>query len=47
MYKRDKRISKKKLVEEIEKYNRNGKISDEIEVRKIKEQGYEKLNTVI
>ena len=41
------KISKKKLVEEIEKYNGNGKISDEIEVRKIKEQGYEKLNTVI
>ena len=40
-------ISKKKLVEEIEKYNGNGKISDEIEIRKIKEQGYEKLNTVI
>lgn len=39
-------ISKKKLVEEIEKYNGNGKISDEIEIRKIKEQGYEKLNTV-
>ena len=41
------KISKKKLVEEIEKHNGNGKISDEIEVRKIKEQGYEKLNTVI
>ena len=41
------KISKKKLVEEIEKYNGNGKISDEIEVRKTKEQGYEKLNTVI
>ena len=40
-------ISKKKLVEEIEKYNGNGKISDEIEVRTIREQGYEKLNTVI
>ena len=40
-------ISKKKLVEEIEKYNGSGKMSDEIEVRKIKEQGYEKLNTVI
>ena len=40
-------ISKKKLVEEIEKYNGNGKISDEIEVRKTKEEGYEKLNTVI
>ena len=41
------KISKKKLVEEIEKYNGNGKISDEIEVRKTKEQGYEKLNKVI
>ena len=41
------KISKKKLVEEIEKYNGNGKISDEIEVRTIREQGYEKLNTVI
>ena len=40
-------ISKKKLVEEIEKYNGSGKMSDEIEVRKTKEQGYEKLNTVI
>ena len=40
-------ISKKKLVEEIEKYNGNGKMSDEIEIRKTKEQGYEKLNTVI
>ena len=40
-------ISKKKLVEEIEKYNGNGKISDEIEVRTIREQGYEKLNKVI
>ena len=40
-------ISKKKLVKEIEKYNGSGKMSDEIEVRKTKEQGYEKLNTVI
>ena len=40
-------ISKKKLVEEIEKYNGNRKISDEIEVRTIREQGYEKLNKVI
>ena len=42
-----KSISKRKLVEEIEKYNGSGKISDEIEVRQIKEEGYEKLNTVI
>ena len=35
-----------KLVK-IEKYNGNGKISDEIEVRTIKEEGYEKLNKVI
>ena len=41
-----KSISKKKLVEEIEKYNGSGKISDEIEVRKIKEEGYEKLNSI-
>lgn len=41
-----KSISKKKLVEEIEKYNGNGKISDEIEVRTIKEKGYEKLNSI-
>ena len=41
-----KNISKRKLVEEIEKYNGNGKISDEIEVRKIKEEGYEKLNSI-
>ncbi len=39
-------ISKKKLVEEIEKYNGNGKISDEIQIRKIKEEGYEKLNEI-
>lgn len=41
-----KSISKRKLVEEIEKYNGNGKISDEIEVRTIKEEGYEKLNSI-
>ena len=41
-----KSISKRKLVEEIEKYNGNGKISNEIEVRKIKEEGYEKLNSI-
>ena len=41
-----KNISKRKLVEEIEKYNGSGKISDEIEVRKIKEEGYEKLNSI-
>ena len=41
-----KSISKRKLVEEIEKYNGNGKISDEIEVRTIKEKGYEKLNSI-
>lgn len=41
-----KSISKRKLVEEIEKYNGNGKLSDEIEVRKIKEEGYEKLNSI-
>ena len=41
-----KSISKRKLVEEIEKYNGSGKLSDEIEVRKIKEQGYEKLNSI-
>ena len=40
-------ISKKKLVEEIEKYNGSGKMSDEIEVRKTKEEGFEKLNKVI
>ena len=40
-------ISKKKLVKEIEKYNGSGKMSDEIEVRKTKEKGYEKLNNVI
>lgn len=39
-------ISKRKLVEEIEKYNGNGKISDEIEIRKITEKGYEKLNSI-
>ena len=42
-----KSISKRKLVEEIEKYNGSGKLSDEIEVRTIREQGYEKINTVI
>ena len=41
-----KSISKRKLVEEIEKYNGNGKISDEIEVRTIIEEGYEKLNSI-
>lgn len=41
-----KSISKRKLVEEIEKYNGSGKLSDEIEVRKIKEKGYEKLNSI-
>ena len=41
-----KSISKRKRVEEIEKYNGSGKISDEIEVRKIKEEGYEKLNSI-
>lgn len=41
-----KSISKRKLVEEIEKYNGSGKISDEIEARKIKEEGYEKLNSI-
>lgn len=41
-----KSISKRKLVEEIEKYNGSGKISDEIEVRTIKEEGYEKLNSI-
>ena len=41
-----KSISKRKLVEEIEKYNGSGKISDEIEVRKIKEEGYKKLNSI-
>ncbi len=41
-----KSISKRKLVEGIEKYNGNGKLSDEIEVRKIKEEGYEKLNSI-
>lgn len=40
-------ISKKKLVKEIEKYNGSGKMSDEVEVRKTKEEGYEKLNNVI
>ena len=40
-------ISKKKLVEEIEKYNGSGKMSDEIEVRKTKGEGFEKLNKVI
>lgn len=39
-------ISKRKLVEEIEKYNGSGKISDEIQTRKIKEEGYEKLNSI-
>lgn len=41
-----KSISKRKLVEEIEKYNGSGKISDEIEIRKITEEGYEKLNSI-
>ena len=41
-----KSISKRKLVEEIEKYNGSGKLSDEIEVRKIKEEGYKKLNSI-
>ena len=41
-----KSISKRKLVEGIEKYNGSGKLSDEIEVRKIKEEGYEKLNSI-
>ena len=41
-----KSISKRKLVEEIEKYNGSGKLSDEIEARKIKEEGYEKLNSI-
>ena len=41
-----KSISKRKLVEEIEKYNGSGKLSDQIEVRKIKEEGYEKLNSI-
>ena len=41
-----KSISKRKLVEEIEKYNVNGKIYDEIEVSTIKEKGYEKLNSI-
>lgn len=41
-----KSISKRKLVEGIEKYNGNGKMSDEIEVRTIKEEGYEKLNSI-
>lgn len=41
-----KSISKRKLVEEIEKYNGSGKLSDEIEVRTIKEKGYEKLNSI-
>lgn len=41
-----KSISKRKLVEEIEKYNGSGKLSDEIEVRTIKEEGYEKLNSI-
>ena len=40
-------ISKKKLVKEIEKYNGSGKLSDEIEVRKTKGEGFEKLNKVI
>ena len=40
-------ISKKKLVKEIEKYNGSGKMSDEIEVRKTKGEGFEKLNKVI
>lgn len=40
-------ISKKKLVEEIEKYNGSGKMSDEIEVRKTKGEGFEKLNKII
>lgn len=41
-----KSISKRKLVEEIEKYNGSGKVSDEIEIRKITEKGYEKLNSI-
>ena len=41
-----KSISKRKLVEEIEKYNGSGKLSDEIEVRKRKEEGYKKLNSI-
>lgn len=41
-----KSISKRKLVEEIEKYNGSGKLSDEIEIRKITEKGYEKLNSI-
>ena len=41
-----KSISKRKLVEEIEKYNGSGKLSDEIEIRKIIEEGYEKLNSI-
>ena len=40
-------ISKKKLVKEIEKYNGSGKMSDEIEVRKTKGEGFEKLNKII
>ena len=41
------KISKKRLVELIEVYNGSGKMSDEIEVRKTKEEGFEKLNKVI
>ena len=40
-------ISKKKLVKEIEKYNGSGKMSDEIEVRNTKGEGFEKLNKII
>lgn len=41
------KISKKRLVELIEIYNGSGKLSDEIEVRKTKGEGFEKLNKVI
>ena len=41
------KISKKRLVELIKVYNGSGKMSDEVEVRKTKEEGYEKLNNVI
>ena len=41
------KISKKRLVELIEVYNGSGKLSDEIEVRKTKGEGFEKLNKVI
>ena len=41
------KISKKRLVELIEVYNGSGKMSDEIEVRKTKGEGFEKLNKVI